>query len=109
MAVHNATACLRVLTRTGGHVSLRYRYESWVLLRSRRPLPRVDLRGLADRLTELEPRGVTWSADPVDDLTPQLAPDGAAGSDLDPEVLEAEVRAWLLAANTTWSPYASEP
>lgn len=109
MAVHNATPRLRVLTRAGRHLSLRYRYESWVLLRSRRPPPRIDLQGLAERLTDLEPGGVSWSADPVDDLTPQLAPDGDDGSDLEPAVFEAEVRDWLLAANQTWSPYASEP
>jgi hypothetical protein len=107
--VHNATERLRILTRHGRALSFRYRYESWIQLQSRRPLPRVDLSGLATRLTTLEPGDVTWSADPVDDLTPQLAPDRDGHSDLDPAMFEAEVRAWLLAANTTWSPYASEP
>jgi len=109
MAVHNATTRLRVLTRRGRHLGLRYRYESWILLQSHRPLPRVDLAGLAVRLTALEPNGVAWSADPIDDLTPQLTPTGDGASDLDADTFEAEVTGWLLAADETWSPYASEP
>lgn len=109
MAIHNRTDRLRVLTVRGRHMSLRYRYESWVLYRSARPLPRVDLRGLASRLTDLEPGDATWSADPLDDLTPELAPAGDDGSDLDPTLVETSVRSWLLAASDTWSPYDSDP
>jgi hypothetical protein len=104
MAVHNRTPHLRVATVRGRHLELAYRYETWVRLRSRTPMPRVDLSGLAARLTALEPDGVEWNAEPVDALTPRLAPVPASGSDLDATVFVAEVRRWLAAAAVTWSP-----
>jgi hypothetical protein len=104
MAVHNRTPHLRVAYVRGRHLELTYRYETWVRLRSRTPMPRVDLVGLAERLTALEPDGVEWRADPVDSLTPRLAPVTESGSDLDPAVFVAEVRRWLATATVTWSP-----
>jgi hypothetical protein len=62
-AVHSATTGLRVVTVAGGRVELRYRYESWVRLVSRRPRPRVDLDRLAGELTALETNGARWVFD----------------------------------------------
>lgn len=108
MALHNRTDAFRVALIRGQQFGLTYRYESWVLYRSRPVLPRVDLQGLAERLTDLEPGAVEWQADAVDDLTPQLRPVGGA-SELDAARFVDELTAWLAAASTTWSPYASLP
>ena len=56
MALHNATHCLRLLVVHGRRYQFVDRYETWVQYRSRRPLPRVDMRPLAERLTECEQR-----------------------------------------------------
>jgi hypothetical protein len=104
MPVFNRTGCLRVASVRGRNLALSYRYESWVRLRSRTPMPRVDLDGLAARLTDLEPDGVEWEAEPVDALVPRLAPRGD-GSDLDAAVFLTEVGRWLATAKSTWSPY----
>jgi hypothetical protein len=45
MAIHNRTPHLRVAQVRGRHLELVYRYETWVRLRSRTPMPRVDLSG----------------------------------------------------------------
>ena len=105
MAVHNRTNCFRIVRIQDGRCELAYRYETWIQFQTRRPLPRVDLTGLAQRLTELEPSGVGWHADAVDDLTPRLAPERDAASDLAPHTFLDETTAWLRAANTTWAPY----
>ena len=62
----------RVLRSAGASHRLGYRYESWVQLRSRRPLPRVELQPLADELNSLESGGAVWRADPIDRTTPEL-------------------------------------
>src|SRR5690606_11993732 len=108
MALHNRTDAFRIVLIRGRQLELSYRYESWVLYRSRPVLPRVELHGLAERLTDLEPGAVEWQADAVDDLTPQLRPVGGT-SELDATRFVDEVKAWLAAASATWSPYASLP
>jgi hypothetical protein len=105
MAIHNRTSLLRVAQVHGSRLSLTYRYETWVRLRSRTPMPRVDLRPLAERLTALEPAGVVWATDPVDALTPRLAPVGDGHSHLDPARSVDEVRRHLATATSIWSPY----
>jgi hypothetical protein len=104
MAVHNRTSCFRIATIAGRRLRLDYRYETWIRLRSRTPLPRVDLGGLARRLSDIEPSGLEWMADPVDSLTPRLAPVDEADSELDASVFLTEVRTWLAAAKSSWSP-----
>ena len=54
MALHNATDCLRLLVIHGRRYQFVDRYESWVQYRSRRPLPRVDMRPLAEQLSNAE-------------------------------------------------------
>jgi hypothetical protein len=48
--------------------------ESWFELVTIQPMPRVDLRPLAQQLTELEPAhdGASWNADPPADPIPEL-------------------------------------
>jgi hypothetical protein len=102
MAVHNVTGCFRILRIQGRRYELAYRYETWVQYQSRRPPPRVDLTGLAQRLSHVDPSGIAWAAGDVDDITPRLAPaDDEAESGLSPEELVAEVVAWLSGPNPT--------
>ena len=61
MAIHNATERFRLLVIHGRRYRYVDRYETWVQYQSRPVLARVDMRPLAERLTELESRDVTWS------------------------------------------------
>lgn len=79
MAIHGTTACLRILAVDGRRASYRDRYETWVRLATRRPLPRVDLRPLAEHLSDLD--AVVWEADGPGALTPSLRPDGETALD----------------------------
>ncbi|MDJ0768220.1 MAG: hypothetical protein QNJ12_05475 [Ilumatobacter sp.] len=83
MALHNATERFRVITVHGRRYRYVDRYETWVQFRSRRVLPRIDLRPLADELTAMERSSVTWRAGAPQALTPELAHDGE--SSLEPE------------------------
>ncbi|MCU1502947.1 MAG: hypothetical protein JWM12_2301 [Ilumatobacteraceae bacterium] len=105
MAVNNATAMLRVLLVQGRRYRLELRYESWVMLVSRRVMPRPDLRPLATRLTELEPGAAGWTADGPGSLTPFLRIVGDAESGIEPAVVVAEVDAFLAAAPAAWDPF----
>ena len=57
----------------------RYRYESWVELESRRPLPRIDLRPFADFLQSFEGNPGEWHADDVRSIVPRLGLHGPEG------------------------------
>ena len=106
-AVHSRTERLRVLTVAGGTVELRYRYESWVRLVSRRARPRVDLDALAARLTALEGAGTRWRFDGAGAITPALAPAHGARSTLDTARLVGELAAALAvldAGPPAWDP-----
>src|SRR5262249_23166433 len=59
-ALHNRTLCTRLLVLQGCRVELRYRYESWVQMASRRPAPRVDLSELANELNREESTQGRW-------------------------------------------------
>ena len=104
-AIHNATRCFRVLTVGVSVPELRFRYETWVHLVSRRPVPRVDLAPLAAVLTEEEPGDVRWVFDPIDSLSPALHLLGAAATAIEPARLRECVVTELRAAQVTWSPY----
>jgi hypothetical protein len=71
-AVHSATACLRVATLTEGRYEVRFRYESWVRLTTRRPRPRVDLAPLAATLSAAEVGGARWDFEGAGAITPAL-------------------------------------
>jgi hypothetical protein len=108
-AVHSSTPRLRVATVAGGGVEVRYRYESWVRLRSRRPRPRVDLSTVAAELTRSETSGGRWVFDGAGAITGALHVAGGARSALEPEhVLEEVCRALevLDAGPPAWDPYA---
>jgi hypothetical protein len=74
MALHNATERFRLLVLHGHRYRYIDRYETWVQFQSRSTLPRVDLRPLAARLTELD--DVTWTAGAPGQLTPELEHEG---------------------------------
>jgi hypothetical protein len=108
-ALHSATECLRVATVAGGRVEVRYRYESWVRLRSRRPRPRVDLSLVAAELTRAETAGGRWVFDGAGAITGALHLDEGATSTLDPEEVVAMVCRRLEdldAGPPAWDPYA---
>ncbi|HUI03905.1 MAG TPA: DUF6687 family protein [Acidimicrobiales bacterium] len=108
-AVHSRTACLRVLTVAGRRVDLRYRYESWVRLVSRRPRPRVDLCPLAAALTAMEGGAARWVFEGAGAITPALRTEGDAPSALDPGAVVERVLqelARLDAGPPAWDPYA---
>jgi hypothetical protein len=104
-AVHNATERFAVLTLGAGPPVLRYRYETWIQYASRRPRPRVDLTGLAARLSEREPGAAVWTFDGVDALSPALHLVNAPDTTITDDDFVATVRAELQAAARTWSPY----
>ncbi|HEY5011080.1 MAG TPA: DUF6687 family protein [Acidimicrobiia bacterium] len=107
MAVNNATERLRILLVHGHHYRLELRYESWVMFVSRAVLARPDLRPLATELSEAEPDGAHWEADPPGALTPQLRITGGAGSGLAPEQVTATIERFLATAPAAWDPFAS--
>lgn len=109
--VHSATSCLRVATVVGRRYSLRYRYESWVRLVSRRPRPRVDLSGLAHRLSSAEADGGRWRFDGAGAITPALAREDGAESTLTPQAFLSAVSDALAVLDQgppAWDPYAPD-
>jgi len=108
-AVHSATQRLRVATIAGGRAVVRYRYESWVRLVSRRPRRRVDLAPVAAELTTAERAGARWVFDGAGAITGALHLAEGAPSTHDPEhVVEVVCRhlEYLDAGPAAWDPYA---
>lgn len=108
-AVHSVTACLRIATIIGARFELRFRYETWVRLASRRPRLRVDLSALAEALTKAESDGGRWHFDGAGAITPRLHRSDGAESTLSPERWLSEVGASLAALDRcppAWDPYA---
>lgn len=103
MAINNATACVRLLEVHGRHYTYTDRYETWVQYRSRRPLPRVDLRPLAHELTANERGSTTWSASGPSALTPELTCSDESGID-EHLVLELLIE-HLETSTSAWDPY----
>ena len=106
MALHNATDCLRLLVIHGRRYQFVDRYESWVQYRSRRPLPRVDMRPLAEQLSNSE-RESQWSASGPGSLTPTLRVDGE--SSLEPALVRKMVVGHLRSSTPAWNPYSAAP
>lgn len=102
MALNNATQCVRLIEISGRSYTYTDRYETWVQYRRRRPLPRVDLRPLADILTALD-SGDPWTADPPGSLTPTLR--SPSESRLDEASVLAELERHLREAPPAWMPY----
>lgn len=104
MALHNATSCTSLLLVADGSYRFTYRYETWVQYRSRRARPRVDLQPLAAALTDADT--VEWVSDPIDGLTPELAPVAATASSLAPAVVTDTVVQHLGTAAPAFDPFA---
>lgn len=104
MAINNATSRMRLLQVHGGSYRYTDRYETWVQYRSRRLLPRVDVRPLAAELTAAEHRGATWTASPPSALTPAMTVTDE--SSLDADVVIRHLTRHLVAAPPAWDPYA---
>jgi hypothetical protein len=81
MAMFERTERTRVAIHIAEHrYIVRYRYESWVELQSRRPLPRVDLRPFADLLQTFEGNAGEWVSDDVQSSQSRLRLRGPEGS-----------------------------
>ena len=106
MAVNQSTSCLRLALLQGQRYRVECRYETWVMLTSRRVLPRPDLRDLVPRLNEIEPGGAAWRADAPGSLTPRLELADASGeSGLSPEQFVSELTSFLATAPAAWDPF----
>lgn len=104
----------RLLTvRSENTYTLEYRYESFVRLRSWRPLPRIALGPLATRLNMFERREGRWRAEPVSQPRPRLYFDDGRGaaspSSIDRETVVAEALEFLKThahdQALLWNPY----
>jgi len=104
-ALHNRTACTRLLLVQGSRVELQYRYESWVQLASRRPAPRVDLSEFANELNREETTGGRWVFDGVDQITPRLHLEGSASTSVPPETIVRQLEHHLRSGRAAWDPY----
>ena len=104
-ALHNRTACTRLLVLQGCRVELQYRYEGWVQMASRRPAPRVDLSGLANELNHEEGPEGRWVFDGVDQITPRLHLEGSPATSVPPEAIVRRVEHHLRTGPSAWNPY----
>jgi len=105
MAIYNATPCTRILMVQGQEVEFQYRYESWVQLVSRRPLPRVDLASVAEQLNASETNGGTWKFDGVDEITPRLWLDSTRETSIPADLVRQKIEEHLRTAPAVWDPY----
>jgi len=81
MALYERTQCSRVaLAIAEQRYQVRYRYESWVELQSRRPPPRIDLRPFAELLQSFEGNAGDWVADEAQQSLARLRLRGPEGS-----------------------------
>ena len=107
-AVNSATDRMRIATIASGRMQLRYRYETWVRLETKRPRPRVDLSGLATVLTGLEPGATQWSFDGAGAIKPALKTTSEAPSGIPADLFVEEVTksfATLDSGPPAWDPY----
>lgn len=104
-ALHNRTACTRLLLLQSRRVELHYRYESWVQLASRRPAPRVDLSDLASELNREETTGGRWVFDGVDHITPRLHLEGSAATSVPLDDIVRRIEHHLRSGRSAWDPY----
>jgi hypothetical protein len=105
MAIHSRTERSRILLMRGRHVELQYRYEGWVQMASRRPMPRVDLAGLAEEFNREERGGGRWVFDGVEAITPKLRLQGRAASTIPADRIAERIERELTTAPPAWDPY----
>jgi len=104
-ALHNRTACSRLLLLQGRRLELQYRYEGWVQMASRRPALRVDLSGLANELNQEEQTTGRWVFDGVDQITPRFHFDGASTTSIPLDTIVSRVEHVLRTGPPAWNPY----
>ena len=104
-ALHNRTACSRLLIVQGQHVEFQYRYESWVQLASRRPPLRIDLSDLARELNQEETSKGRWLFDGVERITPRLHLQGSSTTSLPPSLIQRHLERHLSTGLPAWDPY----
>jgi hypothetical protein len=104
-ALHNRTACTRLMLLQGRRVEVQYRYESWVQLASRKPAPRVDLSKLASELNQEETTGGRWVFDGVDQITPKLHLEGSVTTSIPIDAIVRQVEHHLRTGPSAWDPY----
>jgi len=104
-AVNSATRCNRILRIYRGEFEFHYRYESWLRFVSWRPMLRVALDGMADRLNEAEQASGTWRGEDVNEVIPRLYLDGCRQSSLGEEEFVTLLEEYLASAPAAWDPY----
>ena len=104
-ALHNRTACSRLLLLHGAGSNCNIGTEGWVQMASRRPLLRVDLSGLANELNQEEKTDGRWLFDGVDQITPRFYFDGASTTSIPLEPIVSRVEQVLRAGPPAWNPY----
>jgi hypothetical protein len=104
-ALHNRTACNRLVLIRGHQVEVQYRYESWVQMVSRRPALRVDLAALAVELNEREQSKGRWVFDGVDRITPRLYLEGSPATSISPDLILQRLEQHLRLGVPAWNPY----
>jgi hypothetical protein len=108
-AIYGVTNCNRIIQIYGDSFDFHYRYESWLQFVSRRPLLRVGLDALADRLNALETAAGIWRADKIADINPRIYLEGTDRSSVPTERLIDIVRDHLASAPVAWDPYNWDP
>ena len=104
-AVHNISQCSRLVWMKGDSLEAQYRYESWLQISSRRPLPRVDLTGLAEQLCDIETAGGAWIFEGVNEVAPRLRLNGSCASSVPADKFLARLCDWLSTQPPAWDPY----
>jgi Family of unknown function (DUF6687) len=108
MALHAATACVRLLLAQGDRYSYTDRYETWVQYRTRALPRRIDLGPVAEELSALE-ADATWVATGPGVLTPQLRVADDRSSSLAVDDVAAVVERALRTSPPAWDPYSEAP
>jgi hypothetical protein len=104
-AVHNITQASRLVWIKGASLEAQYRYESWIQLASRRPLPRIDLSELATDLGALETAGGEWLFEGVNEVAPRLRLSGSCRSSISAEDFVQCLCEALQTGEPAWDPY----
>ncbi len=117
LALYEQTQCSRVaLVMEGFRYQVRYRYESWVELQSRKPPPRIDLKPFANQLQAIEGNAGEWAADEAQRTLPRLrlrGPEGGTSpSSITPGLFVRLLAAYLHEnesnAERLWSPQGAD-
>lgn len=103
MAIHNATQRGRILYVQGRQIHFKYRYETWVQLKGNLHPLRVDLTGLANKLSEVD--SFEWTFSGSDKLVPELKTKNGQASTLSFSRFYDLLVAELGNQPVNWNPY----